>query len=163
MRNRPKAMKRMRPPLLSMRARKISPARAPSRASKERGGDEARDAPSLPLAGEGGGEGDPSRSNASAVPSCGRHSPSVKTGVLRRPMAVISSRKREKEFFALANDFASQKAADFQPCSSIAHLVEGVAPVRPALGVAERPSDSILRPMESILGGASGKSEALTI
>src|SRR5579883_3020050 len=120
-------MKRIRPPLLSMRARKISPAKPPSRASKELGACKGRGAAPLPLAAEGWDEGDPSRLKGSAAPSSGRHSASVKTGVLRRPMAAAFSRKREKGFFA----FPIQKAADFQPCSSIAHLVEGVAPVRP--------------------------------
>jgi hypothetical protein len=46
------------------------------------------------------------------------------------------------------------------------YLVEGVAPVTPAVGVAvgpEKPSDSSLRPMESTFAAGSGKSAALTI
>ena len=44
------------------------------------------------------------------------------------------------------------------------YLIEGVAPVTPALGVAlspSRPSDSSLRPIESTFGARSGRSSGL--
>jgi hypothetical protein len=139
--------------------------------------DQRLGAPPLPPAGKGWGEGE--APHGGARPSSGR-------------FATTFSRKREKgrriwekgrrqrlgapplplagEGWGEGSSSSPMGAALF----SMTHLAGGVAPVAadgvaavmPALGLAESasgPRDSILRPMESVFGWASGRSGALTI
>src|SRR5271170_2372135 len=164
----PKAMRRMRPPLLSSRVRNTSRARAPRLARYV-----------LPLAGESWGEGE--APNGGARPSSGRFAtafPRMREKGMRQRRSPAFSSDQWLGAPPLAGEGwgeGNSSCSLMGPApSSMTHLAKGVAPVAadgvaavmPALGLADSasgPSDSILRPMESVFGWASGRSGALTI
>src|SRR5579883_48062 len=117
MRNRPSVMRRIRPPLLSSRVRKISPAIPRSRAMKPSELDDRRDALAFPLAGEGGGEGDPPEDGR--VPSSDGDRSSGRWFSFWRPM-VAAARNRGKGFFAPEEKLVASDVSDRQPCSILA-------------------------------------------